>query len=212
MLYLFYILLKRFGPQNWWPARTPFEVMVGAILTQNTAWKNVEKAVHNLERAGALDPQSLAHLKDDQLEKLVRPAGFFRVKAVRLKSLAEYLCNGYGGRVEAMLEKPGWVLREELLTIQGIGEETADSILLYALGKPYFVVDAYTRRILSRMGIISDKEAYGRVQRLFVDGLPGDVELFGEFHALLVELGKRHCRASVPLCRDCPVALDGGGV
>ncbi len=211
MLHLFYILLKRFGPQHWWPAKTTFEVMVGAVLTQNTAWRNVERAIHNLERAGVLNPQSLDHLEEVELETLIRPAGFFRVKTVRLKSLVRYLCERYGGKVEAMLDRPGWILRDELLAIHGVGEETADSILLYALGRPYFVVDAYTRRILYRMGIIGDKASYGRIQRLFMDNLPGDVELFKEFHALLVELGKQYCHAKTPLCCDCPLVLEGGG-
>ena len=208
MLPLFYLLLKHFGPQNWWPARGPFEVMVGAILTQNTAWKNVERAIANLRGAGVLDPLALASLSLGSLEELIRPAGFFRVKAARLKALVDFVVEHYGGRVEAMASEPGWYLRERLLSIHGVGEETADSILLYALEKPFFVVDAYTRRILSRQGLISGKESYGEIQAFFMDQLPGDVELFKEYHALLVELGKGYCKARVPLCHECPLNLE----
>ncbi len=205
---LFYLLLKHFGPQHWWPARGPFEVMVGAILTQNTAWKNVERAIANLREAGVLEPLALAALSMDALAELVRPAGFFRVKAARLKALVDFLMEHYQGKVEAMAQEPGWYLREKLLGVHGVGEETADSILLYALEKPYFVVDAYTRRILTRQGIISGKESYGEIQGLFMDELPADVELFKEFHALLVELGKNYCRAKKPLCDQCPLNLE----
>ena len=208
MLPLFYLLLKHFGPQHWWPARGPFEVMVGAILTQNTAWKNVERAIANLREAEVLDPLALASLSLGSLEELIRPAGFFRVKAARLKALVDFVVEHYGGRVEAMASEPGWYLRERLLSIHGVGEETADSILLYALEKPFFVVDAYTRRILSRQGLISGKESYGEIQAFFMDQLPGDVDLFKEFHALLVELGKNYCKARNPLCGQCPLNLE----
>lgn len=208
MLYLFYRLLNHFGPQHWWPAKTPFEVMVGAILTQNTAWSNVERAIRHLEEAGALDPKVIFSLDVFQLEKLVRPSGFFRVKAARLKALVWHIMEEFQGDVEAMGLRPGWELRGDLLTLHGVGEETADSILLYALGKPFFVVDAYTKRILKRCGLIGGLESYGEVQRLFMDALPGDVELFREYHALLVALGKGYCKTRDPRCEGCPVAVE----
>jgi len=210
LLPLFYLLLRHFGPQHWWPAKGPFEVMVGAVLTQNTAWKNVERAIANLKEKGVLDPVSMAALPADTLAELIRPAGFFRVKASRLKSLVAFLMEHYQGDVGLMAKEPGWLLRERLLAVRGVGEETADSILLYALDKPFFVVDAYTRRILTRQGVISGRERYGEIQRFFMDQLPADVELFKEFHALLVELGKRYCRSRVPLCRECPLYLEVG--
>ena len=208
MLPLFWLLLRHFGPQHWWPARGPFEVMVGAVLTQNTSWKNVERAIANLRGAGLLEPRALAKVSRETLERLVKPSGFFRVKATRLKALVDFVMERYGGRVEAMAREPGWLIRGELLSVHGIGEETADSILLYALEKPFFVVDAYTRRILTRQGVISGRESYGEIQRFFMDQLPGDVELFKEYHALLVELGKNYCRARNPLCGECPVNLE----
>ena len=205
MLYLFYRLLSHFGPQHWWPAKTPFEVMVGAILTQNTSWNNVEKAIKRLDEAGALDPQVVSSMDITQLERLIKPSGFFRVKAARLKALVEYIMVEFHGDVEAMGLSPGWELRRDLLSIHGIGEETADSILLYALEKPFFVVDAYTKRILKRCGLIRGSESYGDIQRLFMDALPGDVELFKEYHALLVELGKGYCKSRNPRCEECPL-------
>ncbi len=208
MLHLFYLLLKHFGPQHWWPARTPFEVMVGAVLTQNTAWRNVERAIANLEEAGALNPQVLALLPVETLEKLIRPAGFFRVKAARLKSLVTLIIENYQGDVGLMAREPGWILRKKLLSVHGVGEETADSILLYAFDKPFFVVDAYTKRILTRQGVIKGRESYGEIQRLFMENLPADVELFKEYHALLVKLGKVYCRAKNPLCHECPLHLE----
>ena len=208
MLHLFYLLLKHFGPQHWWPAQSPFEVMVGAVLTQNTAWKNVEQAIANLSEAGVLDPRALFSVSSQVLEELIRPAGFYRVKAARLRSLVEYILDRYGGRVELMAREPGWLLRKELLSIHGIGEETADSILLYALDKPFFVVDTYTRRILTRQGVIKGREPYSEIQRLFMESLPADVELYKEYHALLVELGKRYCKTRGPLCLECPLCLE----
>ena len=208
MLHLFYLLLKHFGPQHWWPAQSPFEVMVGAILTQNTAWKNVEQAIANLREAGVLDPGALFSVSSQVLEELIRPAGFYRVKAARLRSLVGYILDRYGGEVELMAREPGWLLRKEILSVHGIGEETADSILLYALDKPFFVVDTYTRRILTRQGVIKGREPYSEIQRLFMESLPADVELYKEYHALLVELGKRYCKTRGPLCLECPLCLE----
>lgn len=210
MLYLFYWLLKFFGPQGWWPARTPFEVIVGAVLTQNTGWKNVERAIENLRSEGLLDPWGIRDLPLKELEELIMPAGFFRVKSERLKNLVDFLCSRYRGDIGKMRLNPGWLLREELLSVNGIGEETADSILLYALEKPFFVIDSYTRRILARSGIITGMERYTHIQSIFMNSLPADVELFKEFHALLVTLGKGYCKAGTPLCMDCPVRLRRG--
>jgi len=183
---------------------------VGAILTQNTSWSNVERAIKHLDEAGALDPKVISSLDISQLERLIRPSGFFRVKAARLKALVEYIMVEFHGDVEAMGLSPGWELRRDLLALHGVGEETADSILLYALGKPFFVVDAYTKRILKRCGLIQGSESYGEVQRLFMDALPGDVELFKEYHALLVELGKGYCKTRNPWCEGCPLAVEVG--
>ncbi|HPQ81653.1 MAG TPA: endonuclease III domain-containing protein, partial [bacterium] len=190
----FKAMLSRFGPRNWWPGETPFEVMVGAILTQNTNWKNVERAIANLKAQSLLDPQKLLALHPATLAKLIRPAGYYRVKANRLRSFLRYFVEGYGGSVKRMTERPAEVLREELLAVNGIGPETADSILLYALAKPVFVIDAYTKRILSRHGLCAEDDGYEDLQAIFTDRLPSDVPLFNEYHALIVETGKEYCR------------------
>ncbi len=202
----FMAMLDHFGPQDWWPAESPFEVAVGAILTQNTAWKNVEKALSNIRERGLLDPHALLRLKDEELARLIRPAGYYNIKSKRLKSFLEWLNGRTGGDIELLKEVETWKLREELLGIKGIGPETADSILLYALEKPVFVVDAYTIRALSRHDIIDQEAGYHQVQELFMDNLPVDAALFNEFHALFVALGKDHCRARRPVCNSCPVS------
>lgn len=195
---------KRFGPRHWWPGETPFEVMVGAILTQNTNWKNVERAIANLKRERLLDPRKLLDLHPATLAKLIRPAGYFRVKAGRLRHYLRYFVDNYGGSAKRMAARPNEVLREELLAVKGIGPETADSILLYALGKPAFVIDAYTKRILSRHGLCAEDDDYHALQDLFTERLPADVALFNEFHALIVETGKEYCRTT-PRCEGCPL-------
>jgi endonuclease-3 related protein len=191
-------LLEHFGPQGWWPKRNCFsppelEVCVGAILTQNTAWKNVEKALENLREAGCTDLKALAGTSREMLEGLIRPSGFYRQKAGYLKGLF--------GFMEGRSLKD--VAREELLALKGIGPETADSILLYACGKPRFVVDMYTRRVFSRLGLLKEQD-YHRVQAYFESSLPRDVEVYREFHALIVELAKGFCRAK-PACSGCPL-------
>lgn len=199
-------LHDRYGPQHWWPGETPFEVMVGAILTQNTAWSNVERAIANLKTAGALDGAALLALEDGALAGLIRPAGYFNVKARRLKALCAYL------RDEGVLDAPERLagkadlpeLRARLLAVHGIGEETADSILLYALGLPSFVVDAYTRRIFGRLGLLAGDESYGTLRALFQEHLPRDPGLYNEYHALIVEHGKTACRPK-PRCGECPL-------
>lgn len=200
-------LLAAFGPQHWWPGETPFEVMVGAVLTQNTAWSNVEKAIANLKAANALSCTAILGLETPALADLIRPAGFFNVKAKRLLALCAFL------RHEGVAVAPGLLansaplprLRHKLLAVHGVGEETADSILLYALNQPSFVVDAYTRRIFTRLGLLSGDETYAHIQALFQRHLPTDPNLYNEYHALIVALGKECCRPK-PRCGRCPLA------
>ena len=197
-------LLQAYGPRNWWPGETPFEVMVGAILTQNTSWRNVEKAILKLKEHGVLNPEGIHRIKKQQLASLIKSSGYYRIKADRLKSFINFLFEEYDGDLRRMRKERLEELRKKLLQIKGIGPETADSILLYGLKKPIFVVDAYTKRILSRHGIISEKASYGEVQGLFMDHLPHNEKLFNEYHALLVHLGKTLCK-KVPKCDICPI-------
>jgi endonuclease-3 related protein len=207
-------LLAFFGPQKWWPGDSPFEIMVGAILVQNTNWQNVAKAIAALQAADCLSPQALDKIDQAELEELIYPAGYFRVKSKRLRSLVRYLIDRYDGSLDAMFARDAPALREELLAIHGIGPETADSILLYAGNKPTFVVDAYTCRILSRHGWLEPEADYHQTQDLFHDRLPADAVLFNEFHALFVQLGKQFCKKSQPKCRGCPLEplLPAGGM
>ncbi|MGH7321410.1 MAG: endonuclease III domain-containing protein [Candidatus Rokuibacteriota bacterium] len=207
LLRLYDRLHQRFGPQGWWPARSAFEVVVGAILTQSTAWVNVERAITRLRAAGALDPRALGALPAPRLAGLVRASGFFRVKARRLQAFARYLERRHAGNLRRLLRQPAPDLRAELLGIPGIGPETADSILLYAAGRPTFVVDAYTRRILARHRIVARETDYARLQRVFMENLPRDPGLFNEYHALLVRVAKEYCRAT-PRCTECPLRFD----
>ncbi len=195
-------MLERLGRQNWWPADTPFEVCVGAILTQNTNWKNVEKAIKNLKKSKALSPEAIASMPLDRLEELVRPSGFYKQKARRLKDFSQWLVEKGGIGSLSLIDTD--TLREELLSIKGIGPETADSILLYALNRPVFVVDAYTYRIFTRHGIVDEDIDYNELQALFMENLPHDVELFKEYHALIVVVGKSFCKRR-PLCGGCPL-------
>jgi endonuclease-3 related protein len=189
---------------HWWPGETPFEVMVGAILTQNTSWKNVEKAIGRLKEKKRLSPKGIRQLPKSTLASLIRSSGYFRIKAERLKAFVDFLFDEYGGRIKRMKRERGGGLRRKLLDVKGIGPETADSILLYGLKKPIFVVDAYTKRILSRHGILSEKASYEEVQNLFMDHLPHNERLFNEYHALLVHLGKTLCK-KIPRCDQCPL-------
>jgi endonuclease-3 related protein len=198
-------LLTAFGPQHWWPAETPFEVMVGAILTQNAAWSNVERAIANLKRARKLNPRAILALSNPGLQRLIRPSGFFRVKAKRLRAFADYFVTRYQGSIARMRRYPLARLRPELLRVHGIGPETADSILLYALGKPSFVIDAYTRRILERHGLTTRRAAYDDVRAMFENSLPRRVKLYNEYHALFVRLAKTHC-STRPFCTGCPLS------
>lgn len=199
-------LLEAYGPQGWWPGEGPFEVMVGAVLTQNTAWGNVERALGNLKAAGVFSPAGLYNLPQEELERLLRPAGTYRVKAARLRALLEYLFRRHGGDPAALSRGDWKALREELLAVPGIGRETADSILLYAAGRPTFVVDAYTRRLLDRLGLLPDTPSYENIRALFMAHLPPDPDLYGEYHALIVRHGKERCRKGRPRCPGCPLA------
>jgi endonuclease-3 related protein len=199
-------LLAAYGPQHWWPASTPFEVMVGAILTQNAAWSNVERAIANLKRARKLNPRAILALSVRELQRLIKPSGFFRVKAKRLRSFVDYFVTRYQGSIARMRREPLERLRSELLQVHGIGPETADSILLYAMDKPSFVIDAYTRRILERHGLTTRKAGYEDLRSMFENSLPHRVRLFNEYHALFVRLAKTHCRPK-PRCDGCPLSV-----
>jgi endonuclease-3 related protein len=205
LLEIYQMLLEAFGPQHWWPGETPFEVAVGGILTQKTSWSNVKKAIANLKAAGCLDAAKLHEIDTDELETLIRPAGYFRVKARRLGNFINWLCDQYGGDLQNLEAIGTTQLREELLGISGIGRETADSILLYALNRPIFVVDAYTARVMVRHGLIASNDLdYPQLQDLFQSSLEPDVALFNEYHALLVHIGKDFCKPT-PRCPSCPL-------
>jgi endonuclease III related protein len=207
LLRLYDRLHRRYGPQRWWPARARFEIVVGAILTQNAAWRNVERAIARLRAAGALDVQTVLRLPSARLAALLRPSGTFRVKARRLRAFASHVTRRHGGRLARLLALPLPVLRDELRGIPGVGPETADAIALYAAGRPIFVVDAYTRRILARHRLVAPDADYAAVQALLMTHLPHDPALFNEFHALLVRVGKEHCRTR-PRCEGCPLRFD----
>ena len=198
-------LFRHFGPQGWWPAGSPFEVMVGAILTQNTSWRNVEKAIANLKRSGALNLKRLHKMPARRLALLIKPAGYYNLKALRLKNFLNFLVATYRGDLGKMKRQPVATLRRELLAVKGIGPETADSILLYALGKTAFVVDAYTKRIFSRHKLSEERAGYEEVRNFISRNLRNEVELFNEYHALLVKLGKDYCLKRNPRCAICPL-------
>ena len=195
-------LLDRFGPQHWWPADEPFEVIIGAILTQSAAWGNVEKAMANLQGAGALSPRALRKLPRARLAKLVYPCGYYNAKALKLKAFTVWLGNHYEDDLDRLFALDAGELRQQLLSVHGVGPETADSVILYAAGKPVFIIDAYTRRIFGRLGLAPERDGYTTYQKFFMDNLPPSVQLFNEYHALLVYLGKNICRRR-PLCQEC---------
>jgi endonuclease-3 related protein len=197
-------LFTHFGPQGWWPAETSFEVAVGAILTQNTNWGNVEKAIQNLRMAGKLSPDALHTMTHKRLASLIRPAGYFNVKARRLKNFLQLFISVYDGDMTNMKRERLPVIKEKLLSVNGIGQETADSIILYALEKPVFVVDAYTKRVLSRHALLDYNLSYDRFQGFFHAHLRKNVKFYNEFHALFVRLSKEYCRTT-PLCKGCPI-------
>ena len=204
LMSMFHLLLDHYGPRHWWPAETKLEMMVGAVLTQNTNWKNVEKAVANLKQKKLISVKALYSIDIAMLAQEIRPAGYYNVKANRLKNLIYFIVDHYDGNVNKLSSDEVQALRQGLLSVNGIGPETADSILLYAANHPVFVIDAYTHRILYRHNIIADQATYQEMQELFMDNLPADSALFNEFHALIVEAGKDYCRKK-SLCGECPL-------
>lgn len=198
-------LLAAFGPQNWWPGDSPFEIMVGAVLVQNTAWRNVERAIENLREAGLMDPHALYAVPALELAELIRPAGYYQVKTKRLRHLLKFVVEEFDGSLGAMFATSLSTLREQLLSIHGIGPETADAILLYAGGLPTFVVDTYAHRVLARHGWIGYDADYHEIKDLFESALLQDVQLYNEYHALLVRVGKEFCKKSGPKCDACPL-------
>jgi len=201
---IYQLLYDAFGPQHWWPGDTQFEIITGAILTQNTNWANVEKAIANLKSADLLSPEKLYHIDTSQLAELIRPAGYYNIKAKRLKNLINWLFENYDGKLSNLEGLDTEQLRAELLSVKGVGRETADSILLYALDRPVFVVDAYTARVAFRHGLIEPDADYEQLRELFQSNLPQDTNLFNEYHALLVRLGKKFCRPKAQ-CHACPL-------
>ena len=204
ILKIYQRMFDALGPQQWWPGETPFEVVIGAILTQNTNWSNVEKAIKNLKTAGMLSPGGIQELSLPELAQLIRPSGFFNVKARRVKTFIDWLFSRYEGNLSSMFAQDLQTLRDELLSVKGIGPETADSILLYAGNLPTFVVDAYTHRIFSRHGFISEESTYDDMKTFFEENLPKDVKLYNEYHALLVNIGKMFCKPK-KVCEQCPL-------
>lgn len=202
LLDIFQRLYRHYGDQHWWPGETPFEIIIGAILTQSTSWKNVEKAIANLKREHLLSCQALLQIEEKQLAKLIRSSGYYNAKAKKVKSFVRYLHDRYQGRLDKMFATPLSELRQELLAVYGIGEETADSILLYAGNKPVFVIDAYTKRIFSRLGLSQPEIKYQDLQQLFMRHLPTNPKLFNEYHAVLVAFGKNQCTKQ-PKCPIC---------
>jgi len=198
-------LFSAYGEQHWWPGSGAFEIIVGAILTQQVAWKNVEKAIAALKAAGLMEPEALMHAPLDEVAALIRPTIYYNEKAKKLRSFLVFLQEQHHGDLSDLLALPLPALREELLSVHGIGEETADSIILYAAQKPSFVIDAYTRRIMQRLGLISGREPYAVLRALFMQSIPPDVKLYNEYHALFVRHGKERCRSRGPLCSDCPL-------
>ena len=201
---MFRLLLNHYGPRHWWPAETKLEMMVGAVLTQNTNWKNVEKAIENLKKKRLISVKELYSIDLSVLAQEIRPAGYYNIKTNRLKNLINFIVDHYDGDVDILLSDEVHTLRHGLLSVNGIGPETADSIVLYAANHPVFVIDAYTHRILYRHNMIDDQATYQDMQELFMDNLPDDSSLFNEFHALIVETGKDYCRKK-PLCGECPL-------
>ncbi|MFC1867157.1 endonuclease III domain-containing protein [Thermodesulfobacteriota bacterium] len=204
LMEMFDLMLNRFGPQNWWPGETALEIMVGAILTQNTNWKNVEKAIENLKKTKLLSMEALHAVSMSDLAEMIRPAGYFNIKAGRLKNLINFVYESYEGDIAKLINEETGALREGLLSVKGVGPETADSIVLYAAERPVFVIDTYTHRVLNRHGLVDDQSTYHDLQEFFMDNLPDDPRLFNEFHALIVNIGKEYCRRK-PLCDICPL-------
>ena len=201
-------LHREFGPQGWWPAETAFECILGAVLTQSTSWKNVEKAIDNLKRENLISIERLNLINADELALLIRPSGYYNQKAIKIKNFISFLVDEFSGSVDRMFATEKSQLRKKLLSIKGIGPETADSIMLYAGGIPVFVVDAYTWRVLFRHGLVPEVTSYGEIQEIFTDSLSEDAAIFNEYHALLVKVGKERCKKKSPLCAGCPLEFD----
>ena len=201
---MFNLMLDRFGPQNWWPGNGPFEMMAGAILTQNTNWTNVEKALANLNRESLLSVREVHDISAEKLAEYIRPAGYFNIKSKRLKNLVSLLVNDFDSDISRFIIEDIETQRMALLSVKGIGPETADSIILYASKKPVFVIDTYTYRIMSRHNMVDEQVTYDELQDLFMDNLEPDHELFNEFHALIVKIGKEYCKKH-PKCDNCPL-------
>jgi endonuclease-3 related protein len=200
LMEIYNLLLKAYGKRNWWPAKTPFEMMIGAILTQNTAWTNVEKAISNF--GDRLSPEFIDAVSKEELAEIIRPSGYYNQKADRLKAITEWF-KKYSYDIKNARQVDGKVLRKELLDVKGVGKETADSILTYALDKPFFIVDTYTRRILYRIGYDIPK-GYDELRLKIEENVPRDLYIYNEFHALIVEHAKNHCK-KVPNCEGCPL-------
>ncbi len=203
----YHVLYQTYGPQNWWPAESKFECIIGTILTQNTSWNNAEKAISNLKNCINLTIEGIDSLSHERLSGLIRPAGYFNIKSKRIKNFIRFLVEEFSGNIDRMFETETRDLREKLLGISGIGPETADSILLYAGEKPVFVIDSYTYRIMSRHMIIPEDSVYPEMQELFMKSLEEDSSVFNEYHALIVALAKKHCRKK-PQCEGCPLEYD----
>ncbi len=205
LMQIYEAMYEHFGSQNWWPGDGAFEIMIGAVLTQNTNWVNVERAIANLRDEGLIDIEKLNTIEHERLAQLIRPAGYFNIKAKRLKNLIKFLCDNYEGNLKRFFSLSVEQMREELLSVSGIGKETADDIILYAANKPTFVVDAYTWRIAYRHKLIEYDADYEAIKELFESNLEKDVKLFNEYHALLVATGKNYCKRKTPLCQQCPL-------
>ncbi len=205
LMKIYDLMSAYFGPRGWWPGDSNFEICVGAILTQSVSWKNTAKAISNLKNAGLLDLKAMHCCPQAEIEKCIVPAMYFRTKARKLKAFVSHVMGKYNGDLSRMLARDGPELREELLAIYGIGPETADSMILYAAGKRVFVVDAYTRRIFSRLGFYQDNISYTQMQEFFMHRLPPEVPLYNEFHALIVGIGNRFCSSRRPKCQECPL-------
>ncbi len=199
------LLYTHFGGQGWWPGETPFEVMVGAVLTQNASWSNVTKAIANLKNCGLLSYEALALCSAEEIADHIRSSGYYNLKAKRLRNLLDLIADCYEGKLEKFLNDDLWIARGKLLNVKGVGPETADSILLYACGHPIFVVDMYTHRVFSRHNLVAEESDYQSMQQVFMDHLPNNAQLFNEFHALIVRVATTYCKKNKPLCEQCPL-------
>jgi len=202
------MLYKRYGPQGWWPGDSKLECILGAVLTQNTSWTNAEKAILNLKKENIVGIKKLASVSTQALASLIRPSGYYNQKAIKIKRVLSFVTENYGGSLKRMFDEETRELRSKLLTINGIGPETADTILLYAGHKPVFVIDTYTYRVLSRHGLVPEYTTYEEIQELFTDTIPEDTAVYNEYHALLVRVGKEYCRKRSPACDGCPLQYD----